>query len=743
MPKRNKAEPVRIEPEFLADPNNIIDCRACPLGGKGVPPDSRMPYADILVIAEAPGADEVKARIPLVGQSGKLARSLFLKGGIAQRIHIINTVNCRPPGNRDPEDIELETCAQWVQAYIERMKPQAIITLGKFSSKAYAGRKGSVGSYNGKVTKNEGVYYLSLYHPAYLMRARGTPKYRELEESYLASFSELVHNVDTKADVPDYEAQVVQWVVPPAGAAFDIEAVGKDPRTATPLLASAATRDGVWVFPLTNPLDWTGWPTDEPLTVHNSQYELVMLRRMGMPKVTLCEDTMVAAHMVGERNVALKDVTRRNLGVLTMDYSQMMESVGWGPKVNYSAQDSAITRDLLPILKGRMSPATRTIYDDIERYLAPILAESTFRGLEIDRARLAPLLAEAHFKLSRVKESIHALEPDLNPNSWQQKQDTVKRRSGVTIKETNRATMSKLYERTGDPLYRLLIAHSILNKSTGTYLDKFDSMERFSCRWNMTGTETGRLSSEDPNGQNIPHRLAVCIRARDGMVFITGDYSGLELRIGAVASLDPRMIENFLTGRDPHSDLAELIYGKGFSKEQRVRAKSANFEIQYLGGPAKLAEMLGIPLHEARKLHSGHRTLYPQFHRWAERTIEESFARGYTETLEGRQRFLWDISSSDPYLVEKAQKQAVNTPIQGTGGDITKRAMVFLDPPMNGLDGWVPLQVHDSVTIEVPAYRAKEGKHMLKELMIAAVPQWMRDIIPFEVDIKEPSEWWG
>jgi DNA polymerase-1 len=308
------------------------------------------------------------------------------------------------------------------------------------------------------------------------------------------------------------------------------------------------------------------------------------------------------------------------------------------------------------------------------------------------------------------------------------------------VKKTDRDTIQKAYEKTGHPFLRGLLIHSVSAKAVNTYLRKMAATGMLSCLWNMTGTETGRLSSEGPNMQNLPHRLARCIRAREGYRFVIGDYSQLELRIAAAMSKDRRMVAAFQDeGRDLHGELAEVVFGKNFTKEQRIQAKVGNFEILYFGGPNTLATILNLPIRTAQKMHSSHRQLHPGFHRWAKQTIDTAFQQGYAETYLGRRRQLWNLESDDPLLVEKARKQAVNTPIQGSGGDFTKIGMVVM--PVDHIGGWIPLQVHDSIVIEVPERYTTEAEEMLKEYMVGAVPEELRDIVPFKVDTKV-REWW-
>jgi DNA polymerase-1 len=581
-----------------------------------------------------------------------------------------------------------------------------------------------------------------LYHPAYLLRKRGTSAYRDLEHSFIAALEELADRIDNPREVPDYNP-TLDWSEPRGvktptliysddrELGFDFEAVGTDPRTARPLLLSLYDGQETVVTDRWDRLQWAPCCN----FAHNAQYDLVLAHRLGIPLPERCFDTMTAAYLLGERQLGLKDLARKHLGVSVMSYEDMLATEGWGPKLNYSAQDAVLAYRLADRLRAQFDLDTESVIMPIEEALSPILARSSIYGIEVDQQKVAALLHGDEVKLASIRLGL-ATYGDFNPNSPEQRKHALEKELGIKIKDARRDTLKDLHKRYDSSLIPLLIAHSVVQKALGTYLNRLHGLKVMTCEWHPTGTETGRLSSSNPNMQNLPKRILQCLKARDGYSFVIADYSQLELRIAAFLSEDEHMMSNFRSNRDMHRELAESVYPV-YTDEMRVRAKTANFEVLYGGGHRKLMQLLGIPELEARRLHAAHRSLYPTFHAWVEEVVRRGYNNGYVTTFFGRRRYLWDRDSNDPALVEKVRRMAINTPIQGTGADFTKMAMVTAASDLGTIGGWIPLQIHDSIIAEVPTEHLEEGKVIVEEAMLSAIPEEIREIVPFVVDVKE------
>ena len=291
---------------------------------------------------------------------------------------------------------------------------------------------------------------------------------------------------------------------------------------------------------------------------------------------------------------------------------------------------------------------------------------------------------------------------------------------------------------------RLVLKYRQVQKLAGTYLAPLSLADTISGMWKIFGTETGRLSCELRNLQNLPDVINALLRAPDGMVPIHADYKGFELRIGAYLSRDRTMIA-YLSDptADMHWDCARSVYGvtgevpvTAADKRLKTKAKSAMFERMYGGGVDMAAAILNIPRREAQTLFAWQDKHIAGFLAWAETWKAECLAQGYVESLFGRRRILHDLNSTDERIVHKAEKEAVNTPIQGPGGDCTKRAMVLLWEPLLSMNGMIARNVHDSIDIWVPPERVNDAAELLKTAMLTAVPQAIKDVIPVYVDLE-------
>lgn len=714
---------------------NLIDrsCTRCPLGkGKAVPPDLK-DGADILVVGEAPGGNEERLGIPMIGDSGRLLRTLFERAGLQSRTSITNVVQCRPPGNRDPNPEEISACSYWLEQIVRAVNPKVIVCTGKYAIKYVAGLTASIGQHNGSVFwKNlYGADRLvaCLYHPAYLLRKRGTPAYRELEASWLQTLEQVVDQLEIGPGRAEYPYEIHSGFAPAVQEySVDLETTGTDPRIAVPVLGSVFYGGpNVHIFSNMDFSSWSGTPI-----IYNSQYDLPLMVRYGFPMPRAVKDTMVLAHLSGERTLSMKSVARRNLRVIVLDFKDLPQ--GWEPLLNYSAQDAWVNWELHKVLYSRLDPGSRWVYEEIDCKLSPVLSKSTLRGISLDQALLNSQIESEERKIAFIEKEVRKAWGEFNLRSPAQKLIALEK-EGVKLPNARRDTLHRAYLKTGHPLIRLMIAYSVSTKVMSTYLSNLYGLKSVSCQWNLCGTETGRLSSSNPNLQNWPNRMRTLLVARPGTVFVGADYSQLELRLAAALSQDQRMVEAFRNGEDLHAQLAGAVYGK-VTPEGRTRAKNANFEVLYGGGPRKLSLMLDIPIREAERLHRTHRAIYPRFHQWSEEQISKAREDSYVTNAFGRRRYLWDINSLDPTLQEKASRQAVNTPIQGTGGDMTKLAMVLISKQIEEIGGWIPLQIHDAIYVEVPEERAKEASEILRTGMLEAIPEALKGTVPFEVSVK-------
>ena len=365
----------------------LADCAACELARYPVVYPEGGAGADILVVGEAPGAEEAKAQLPFVGPTGKMLRQFEARAKIHHRCVHTNVLKHRPPGNRDPEPNEVAACAQWLSLEVSIVKPKAVICVGRFAAK-WGGFKGGIGKNHGKVVERGGVLWAAIYHPSYLARLRRQPRmrdrYREVEASTLACLTEVRERLDTTATMPDYQPRVVDCAIPTEGEyTLDTEYTGEDERTHRITMLSLRQGRVNYVFPHPGRerlAEFRGRPN-----FHHAMADLPALIRDGMPVPDAVDDSMVLAWMQGERHLALKDLMRTHFGIITMPYEEVVDKGGWDAWMNYAAQDVEGGESLLAFERSRMG-SERFLYYNVETKLLPILAVASLHGFQVDPA---------------------------------------------------------------------------------------------------------------------------------------------------------------------------------------------------------------------------------------------------------------------------------------------------------------------------------------------------------------------
>ena len=410
----------------------------------------------------------------------------------------------------------------------------------------------------------------------------------------------------------------------------------------------------------------------------------------------------------------------------------------------YAAEDADITLRL----KNKLEPELKKfecedLFNDIEMPLMPVLAEMEMNGVCLDTESLKETskvleariyeLAGGQFNIASPKQVGEILFDKLK------------------IVEKAKKTKTGQYVTSEDVLQQLRNKHEIvadilehrgLKKLIGTYIDALPKLinprtGHIHTSFNQTITATGRLSSSDPNLQNIPIRgedgkeIRKAFIPEPGCLFFSADYSQIELRVMAHLSQDPQMIEVFQEGKDLHAATAANIYKKPIeevTRDERTKSKRANFGIIYGITVFGLAERLDIPRDEAKMLIDGYFATFPQVHDYMERSKEVARQKGYVTTLFGRRRYLPDINSHNATVRGFAERNAINAPIQGTAADIIKVAMIriFQRFKAEGIKSKMILQVHDELNFSVyPEEKEKVEKIVIEEMQRAitlAVP---------------------
>ncbi|MFP2933589.1 DNA polymerase I, partial [Pyxidicoccus sp. 3LG] len=395
---------------------------------------------------------------------------------------------------------------------------------------------------------------------------------------------------------------------------------------------------------------------------------------------------------------------------------------------------------------------------NLELPLLPILAEMERRGVKLDTAELARISVKVDAAVeAQVKEVYKHAGREFNIGSNPQlvevlftelKLPIIKK--GKTGPSADQEVLEKLSEE--HPLPAAIIEYRGLSKLKSTYLDTLPTLVaadgRIHTTYHQAATATGRLSSTDPNLQNIPVRTELgreirrAFVAAEGHQLVSADYSQVELRLLAHIAEDPVLIDAFLHDQDIHTRTAAEVFGvppEQVDREQRRRAKMVNFGIAYGLSPHGLSTRLGIPQEEARDIIERYFTRYAGIHRYLQETVEKARKTGYVETLYGRRRYMADLHSKNRGVAQAAERAAINMPIQGTAADLIKKAMLVVDAELRaqGLRTLMLLQVHDELLFEAPDAEVER----VKALAVKGMSSVADLKVPLKVDVGAGRSW--
>ncbi|MBI2669877.1 MAG: DNA polymerase I [Candidatus Yanofskybacteria bacterium] len=428
------------------------------------------------------------------------------------------------------------------------------------------------------------------------------------------------------------------------------------------------------------------------------------------------------------------------------------------------AQKSAYLRKLKEQLWDKMKSANLLkVFEDIEMLLIPVLAEMELHGIKINTDALAELLRSTNKELVKLETKIYKLVGgEFNINSPQQLGEILYAKLGIKgrVRKTGRGAFSTAapeLEKIRDehPIIDLILQYRELQKLKTTYIEPFPRLidpkdGRLHTTYNQTGTGTGRLSSENPNLQNIPIKTEIgqefrkAFIAEDGYQLASFDYSQLELRIVAHIAKDEKMIEVFHRGEDIHTATAAEIFEvepEGVTKEMRRQAKTLNFGIIYGMGPVGFARSAGVSTLRAREFITKYFADFSGVAKYMEEIKERAHKNGFVETIFGRRRQLLDIQSTMPQLQAQAERAAINHPIQGTAADLMKLAMVgvfkHIHENLKDNQARLLLQVHDELVFEIKTDLVKRIAPKLQQIMESV----HHLDVPLIVDVKYGQNW--
>lgn len=398
------------------------------------------------------------------------------------------------------------------------------------------------------------------------------------------------------------------------------------------------------------------------------------------------------------------------------------------------------------------------LYREVELPLIPVLVRMERTGIRVDPARLRELGEEFTLRLADIERRAHdIIGAPVNLASPKQLAELLFEKLGLPTArrtKTGYSTDNEVLEALAreHELPRVILEHRQLAKLKGTYADALARMVnpetgRVHTSFNQTGAATGRLSSSDPNLQNIPvrsedgRRIRAAFVAEAGNVLVSADYSQIELRVMAHLSGDPDFIAAFQRGEDIHHRTAQEVLTGGLppDPEARRRAKAINFGILYGLSEFGLSRQLGIPRAEAALYIQAYFGRYPRIRQFLDETIERARTTGYVTTIAGRRRYLPELTSKNRNVRQGAERIAMNTPIQGSAADLIKMAMVRVDRAIerHHLHARLLLQVHDELVLEVPGAERDDTIAVVREEMTRVMPL----AVPLVVDVGYGHDW--
>ncbi|MFQ5593243.1 MAG: DNA polymerase I [Anaerolineae bacterium] len=614
------------------------------------------------------------------------------------------------------------------------------------------------------------------------------------------------HTVDQPAELQ----KVVEQIARANAFAFDTETTSQDAMLADLVgLALAVEPGGAWYVPVGHDADYNQWRLDlgmgpadvqphrnlsleetldtvRPLLsnpditklAHNIKYDIIVLSRHGVEVMGPMFDTMIAAWLLepSRRTLNLKAIAWSKLGVEMQPITELigkgrnqitMDQVPVEPVTAYASADADMTVRLARLLESelREHPDLWHLFRDVEMPLAPVLADMEMAGIRIDPHVLADISRAMHQRITALEKEIYQIAGyEFNVNSPQQLAGVLfeelrlpRKRRTKTGYSTAASVLQEIRDEGKDPygICDLILEYRHLSKLKGTYVDSLPALVnphtgRIHTSFNQTATVTGRLSSTNPNLQNIPIRTDVgrqirkAFTADEGCLLVGADYSQIELRILAHISGEPRLVEAFRRDEDIHASTAATLFGVPLDQvtpDMRRLAKVANFGIIYGLSGYGLSRQTDMTQSEASEFVESYLKRLPRVQAYMEETRRKAREEGYVETLLGRRRYFPELQRRrvPRNLREAAYREAINAPIQGTQADIIKLAMIELHAALKlrKSRARMLLQVHDELLLEVPEEELHEVALLVRRIMRGAFEL----DVPIKVDVKVGPNW--
>ena len=504
----------------------------------------------------------------------------------------------------------------------------------------------------------------------------------------------------------------------------------------------------------------------------NIKYDLLVLGNANMPVKGVYFDTMVASYCLNpERSHSMNNMAKDFLGYECLPISSLIgkgknqlsfDMVDTVPACEYAAEDADVTWRLYQYLKEKLEAELKIkkLFEELEMPLVPVLAVMEYNGVSLNTDLLKKMSNEISESLKSITEEIYKLTGEVfNIDSPKQLAEILFDKLGlppIRVTKSGRSTDAAVLERLSGyhPVIEYLQQYRMLTKLQSTYINKLPTLvnrktHRVHTSFNQTITSTGRLSSSDPNLQNIPIRTELGNKIRSAFVpenrsdlILSADYSQIELRLLAHFSKDKALMKAFEEDRDIHAFVASQIYNcpiEEVTSEMRSRCKAVNFGIIYGQGPFGLSRSIGISQADAKKFIEDYFKRYSTIRDFFDECIKKAKQTGYAETIMGRRRAIKELSSRNAGRRSQAQRLAVNTVIQGSAADLIKLAMIKIQQKIEAenLPAKMILQVHDELVFELPSSDAENYAKWIQAEMTGA----LKLNVPLKVDVTIGPSW--
>jgi DNA polymerase-1 len=769
-------------------------CGECPLKDRQFVPTYAPDGAEVAVIGEGPGYNEAQQGVPFIGQSGKLLSVVIEREGIEyDKTWRSNVVNCWPPNNREPTLKEIRCCEPRLLAELEAFKGNTIIPVGKTAGDFILEKAGHDG--NMKISQRRGHWFawnrrwiMPTWHPAYVLRRPGAAK------EFMLDIKRAINGTSDHwlqrqpytvwVDTVEFLQGVLEALVPEdAVVAFDLETDQvmwydrpDEPADAILMLGLCwSPMTGYIVHPdlLYDSVEARALLNDffarEDITfvAHNGKFDVTFLRTIGIDARTDF-DTMLAHYALWEitGTHGLKSLALEYYGLpdyeaaLVQKYlrsrNDRYSKAPYRSLGIYCTWDVAVTRQLMFDMTEEME--REEVYDwPFKNLLMPFQAALTqveWEGVKIDRKHLVMWQKRLYEYLNQLEADMAKIadDPSFNPRSPQQVAHVMYNVQGLPrprvrgVKPTSTAKKAIAHIKPGDNEFvDILRQYRRGHKMDRSYLKnllKFaDVRDRVHPSALIHGTEVGRLSFRNPAIQTIPRpyedMYGAMVRsafvAPGGWKFILADYSQAELRVAAVLSEEPFLLEVYREGRDLHTEVAVAMFGRDWTKEERVQTKMFNFSYLYGGSEYSFAEDAGLPIGIARKFVRDYNEVMPKLTEWKRNQLALAKSQGYVVSPFGRKRRFPLITKQN---IDDVRKASAHAPVAGAASDLTQLSLI----EAQSVGIIVVLTVHDSIGAIAPASEAERVAQELVVIMETTADKYFPQI-PWKVDVDIRDRW--